>query len=498
MNHKICILRHALCIVFLLCLTASVQAQTDIRAVQQALAQVIHNHPEPICGDTIAQKLSKKFAHSPEMQTAIAAAYMKNNNRERAEHYLAKANSISHNGMRGYAPALIIQADILRDYNYIDSAAVFYDQAIAVDPTNPDAYINYAMMYAKYGDTQKGIAKLEQMRTALPTYNVDATIADVYTMAQDERGATSFYEKTDLDLLRKDQVLSYAIGLYEQKKYVEGIALLNKIRTKWPKEKQINRLMLWHCAAAQHYDDAITNARVFLDMTPKDSVWSIDYFALGSSYLMNTVPTTMTYAEAQDAAFDAFTQCEAKDDMWKAVKKNIPSVFTAATTALRDQKRYDEALALMRRYIAHRGKDASAFNHISVIQTLNAQLTEIDSDSRTMADAQPLMQACTDFIRQFPDNENLDYIMFLKWRWLTSFDTNMDYTALQEALDLYRHLKGIADRDKGQNSRLVLVIRYLASYNYEKLNRRTRAKEYWREILEIDPDDEVANRMLGQ
>lgn len=473
------------------------EAQTDIRAVQQALAQVIHNHPEPLCGDTVAQKLSRKFSKSPEMQTAIAAAYMKNNNRERAEYYLAKANNIDRNGMRGYAPALIIQADILRDYNYIDSAAVFYDRAIAVDPTNPDAYINYAMMYARYGNTQKSLAKLEQMRLALPTYNVDATIADVYTMAQDERGATSFYEKTDINLLRKDQVLSYAIGLYEQKKYSEGIALLNKIRTKWPEEKQINRLLLWHCAAAQNYDDAITNARVFMDRTPKDSIWSIDYFALGCSYLLNTTPITQTYAEAQNEAFEAFKMCESKTDAWKAVKKNIPSVFTAATNTLREQKRYDEALALMRRYIALRGSEATAFNHISVIQTLNAQLTEIDSDQRTLADAQPLLKACTDFIRQYPDDQNADYIMFLKWRWLTSFDTNMDYTALQEALDLYRHLDAMTDRDKGQDSRLIQVCRYLASYNYEKLNRRTRAKEYWRQILTIDPNDEVAKRMLG-
>lgn len=495
MNRRIIAFTIAL---FSIAAVTPLSAQTDIRAVQQALAQVIHNHHEPICGDTIATKLSEKFSKSPEMQTAIAAAYMRNNNRERAEFYLAKANNIDYNGMKGYGPALIIQGDILRDYNYLDSAATFYDRAIAVDPTNPDAYINYAMMYAKYGNTERSIAKLEQMRQAIPTYNVDATIADVYTMAQDERGATTFYEKTDIDLLRKDQVLSYAIGLYEQQKYVEGIALLNKVRTKWPEEKQINRLMLWHCAAAQHYDDAITNARIFMERTPKDSIWSIDYFALGSSYLLNTTATADAYAEAQNAAFDAFKQCEEKNDLWKAVKKNIPSVFTAATNSLREQKRYDEALSLMRRYISYRGTEATAFNHISVIQTLNAQLTEIDSDARTLGDAQPLLQACTDFIRQFPDNENVDYIMFLKWRWLTSFDTEMQYTALQEALELYRHLHGMADRDKGQDSRLIQVCRYLASYNYEKLKRTSKAKEYWTEILSINPEDETAKRMLGQ
>lgn len=475
-------------LLFLVAITAVTRAQTDIRAVQEALANVIHNHPEPICGDTIATKLSKKFSKSPEMQTAIAAAYMKNTNREKAELYLAKANAIEHNGMRGYAPALIIQGDLFRDANNIDSAAVYYKRAIDIDPTNPDSYINYAMMYAKYGKTELAIAELERMRTALPSYNVDATIADVYTMAQDERGATSFYEKTDMDLLRKDQILSYAIGLYEQQKYQDGIALLTKAAKKWPEEKQINRLMLWHCAAAGQYEEAIVNAQKFMDVTPADSVWTIDYYALGCSYLLsgNT-----------DEAFVEFKKCEEKDDMWNAVKKNISSVFTAATNKLRDQKQYDEALALMRRYINYRGKNATAFNHITIIQILNTQLTDIDESVRTITDAQPLLNACKDFISNYPDNENVDYIMFLKWRWLTSFDTNMEYTALQEALDLYRHLNAITDRDKGQDSRLIQVCRYLASYNWEN-NYRTRAKQYWRQILTIDPDNEAAKKALSE
>ena len=479
-----------------MCLSLAASAQTDYRAVQQALAKVIHNHQEPVCGDTVATKLSEKFKKSPEMQTAIATAYMKNNNRQKAEYYLAKANAITHGGLKGYAPALLLQGDIYRDDNSIDSAAVCYDRAIALDPKNPDPYVSYAMMYAASGDTKKAVEKLELMRTAIPTYNVDATIADVYTVARDDEGSSHQYENTDFEKLRRDQVLRYAISLYEQRKYTDGIELLNKARQKWPDEKQVNRLLLWHCAAAHHYEDAVANAKIFLDKAPNDSTWSIDYFALGSSYLLDTHPNSGTYGENINMAFDAFKTCESKDDAWKASKKNIPSVFTAATKSLRDEKRYDEALALMRRYIDYRGTAATSYNYIAIIQVLNAQLVEIDDNVRTINDAQPLLQACTDFIRRFKDDQNLDYIMFLKWRWLTSFDTNMDYTALQEAIDLYRVLKNIKDRDKGQDSRFVQVAYYIASYNWEKLDRRTRAREYCREIIAIDPDNEKAKKML--
>lgn len=432
------------------------------------------------------------------MLTAIASAYMKNNNIDKAEYFLDKANDIEHNGVKGYAPALILHGDIYRDNRDIETAAKFYDQAIALDPTNPDPYVNCALMYACYGDTQNAIHKLEAMRTAIPTSNIEPMIADVYTLAKDNEGAADYYEKIDYDRLRRDQVLRYGISLYEQKKYDEGIALLTKTGHKWPKEKQINRLMLWHCAAAHQYEDAIANAKIYMDKTPEDSIWTIDYFALGSSYLLNTHPKAESYAKYIDKAFDAFTKCQNKDDVWRAAKKNIPSVFTAATKELREEKRFDEAIALMKRYIAYRGQEATSYNYISVIQTLNAQLTEIDDATRTLEDAKPLLDACNDFINRYKDDINLDYIMFLKWRWLASFDTKMDYTALQDALDLYRVLKGIKDRDKGQNSRLVQVIHYLASYNWEKLDRRTRAKEYCREALTIDPNDEIARKMLAQ
>lgn len=467
---------------------AVIDAQTDIKAVKMALAQVIHNHREPQCGDTVAVKLSEKFAKSPEMQTAIASAYLQNSNREKAEHYLAKANNIEIKGVRGYAPALIMQGDILRDANYIDSAAVYYERVIQVDPKNPDAYVNLALMYARYGNTEKGIQKLEALRTVSPTFNVDATIADVYSVAQDQRGATAFFEKTDFDVLRKDQVLSYAIGLYEQQKYQEGMELLEKGLKKFPNEKQINRLMLWHSSAAQNYEKAIANGKIFMDKTPEDSVWTIDCYAMGCSYLM-TGDT--------DAAFDMFKKCDSKDDMWRAVKKNIPSAFTVATNKLREEKQYDEALALQQRFIAYRGKNATARNYISLIQILNAQLTEKDDAQRTLADAQPLIDACKKYERDYPQDENVDYVMFIHWRWLTVFDKDVDYVALPEAQRLYKYLDTYPNRDKGQNSRLIQVIRYIASYNYFKLRRVTYAKSLWKRILEIDPEDDVARKALG-
>lgn len=462
-------------------------AQTDIRAVKQALALVIHNHLEPQCGDTVAVKLSEKFAKSPEMQTAIASAYLQNSNREKAEHYLAKANAIVHDGVKGYAPALIIQGDILRDANYIDSAAVYYERAMQVDPKNPDAYVNYALMYARYGKTEQGIAKLESLRSTLPTFNVDATIADVYSVAQDEKGATAFFEKTDFNLLRKDQVLSYAIGLYEQQKYTEGMELLGKALQKFPNEKQVNRLMLWHSAAAEHYDEAIANGKIFIEKAAEDSIWSIDYYAMGCSYLLT---------DHVDEAFDAFGKCEAKDDIWKAVKKNIPSVFNAAIGKLRDAKQYDEALKLQHRFLDYRGDAVTSYNYISLIQTLNAQLTDKDEAERTLQDAQPLIDACKHFEKTYPTDQNVDFVMFIHWRWLTVFDTNMDYVAVPEAQRLYNYLNNYPDRDKGQDSRLIQALRYIASYNYFKLNKPSYAKTLWKRILEIDPNDEVAQKAL--
>lgn len=463
-------------------------AQTDIRAVRIALAKVIHNHAEPQCGDTVAAKLSKKFAKSAEMQAAIAAAYLQNSNREKAEYYLRKANNIEHDGIRGYAPALIMQGDIYRDYNAVDSATAYYERAITVDPKNPDSYVNLAMMYARYGNTEKGISTLERLRTALPSYNVDGTIADVYSVAQDQRGATTYFEKTDFDVLRKDQVLSYAIGLYEQQKYTTGIEVLTKAAKKWPNEKQVSRLMLWHCSAAQRYDEAIASGKKYIEATPEDSIWSIDHYAMGCSYLLTG---------NIDAAFDAFTKCETKTDAWRAVKNNIPSVFANAAKTLMDEKRYADALSLQRRFIAYRGSAATARNHITVIQILNAQLTDKDDAQRTLQDAQPLIDACKQFERDYPQDENVDFVMFLHWRWLTVFDTDMKYVALPEAKKLYAHLDKMTGRDKGQDSRLIQVLRYIASYNYFELRRVTYAKSLWRRILEIDPNDEIARKALG-
>ena len=64
----------------------------DPDAVASAMAMLIHKHS--LNADTIATEISNRFSKSAPMQTALARAYYRNNERGRTRHYLNKAIAI--------------------------------------------------------------------------------------------------------------------------------------------------------------------------------------------------------------------------------------------------------------------------------------------------------------------------------------------------------------------------------------------------------------------
>ena len=138
-------------------------------AVQAALAVVLHKYSTQ--ADTIANELSARFKEDADMQTAIARAYFRNNEREKTRRYLDKAFNIDET----FSPAYILKGDMYGEWD-VDSACLWFDKAIAVDSLNPIPYVKYATVMSRK-DMDKAKEKLEELRLAVPDYNVDIEIA---------------------------------------------------------------------------------------------------------------------------------------------------------------------------------------------------------------------------------------------------------------------------------------------------------------------------------
>ena len=91
----------------------------------------------------------------------------------------------------------------------VDSACLWFDKAIAVDSLNPIPYVKYATVMSRK-DMDKAKEKLEELRLAVPDYNVDIEIAMLYNKQGKDAEAAAAMANVDPNTLTMNDVLNDA------------------------------------------------------------------------------------------------------------------------------------------------------------------------------------------------------------------------------------------------------------------------------------------------
>ena len=113
-----------------------------------------------------------------------------------------------------YAPAYILRGDIAALSEDGGGAAGYYDQAIYFDPKNPEAYRKYASVYRKISP-EGAVAKLNELRSQVPNYPVDAIIGHINYISNNFDEAIGW-------LKAYRRVRTYSLLLDEKLKTVES------------------------------------------------------------------------------------------------------------------------------------------------------------------------------------------------------------------------------------------------------------------------------------
>ena len=130
----------------------------------------------------VAYKKNKKDA---EALVKIGRAFYEQKDTANAAQFARYANEAGKPKYQ-YAPAYLLLGDIESAYGTDGGkAAGYYNQAIHFDPTNPEGYKKWAMVYRKISPNQAA-AKLKEMKANCPNEDVDAITAHIYMLAGDE------------------------------------------------------------------------------------------------------------------------------------------------------------------------------------------------------------------------------------------------------------------------------------------------------------------------
>ena len=177
-----------------------------------------------------------------------------------------------------YAPAYLLLGDIEASYgNDGGKAAGYYNQAINFDPTNPEGYKKWAMVYRKISPSQAA-KKLQDMKAMCPNEDVDAITAHIYMLAGDEKQAYENYAKADINKLDKGYLNEFVRASYFTGHFEDALKAAEAGLKIEPRNPTFNRLAMFSNYELKKYDAAKAYIHKYFNETDSAKFSEYDHF----------------------------------------------------------------------------------------------------------------------------------------------------------------------------------------------------------------------------
>ena len=428
-----------------------------------------------------AYKLVKKNA----VEVAkLGRAYLDVKDTLNARKYAQLAIKANKNSAAGY----LLQGDIEVFNDNPGEAAAWYQNAIYFDSKNAEAYKKYAFIY-RGRDPKQAVQTLEQLRTVDPSYPVDAEAGHIYYMSATKNSAymplaLESYQKVQLPALAKLEsyyMTEYALVAFASQKndLSKKIAEFG-LQTK-PRNAGYNRLALYNSVELKQYDDAIKYVdRLFnqsdsLEATAND----FKFAALAYAGAKNYDEAINYYTKQLNAVEDAEDKA--------ATLKAISDTYKEKGDLVNSLAKYEEYLKV--------NPSANA-NDYAGFANIYRNMAAEQTGAEQAASVEKAIAIYDDMKVKYPTSA--DYSNFMAARTIQLLDADQKKGLAKpyyEALVTSIETAGIkSDADK---SRIKEAYTYLGIYLFKIKNDSEAAKPYFDKLISIDPENELAKKVLA-
>ena len=373
-----------------------------------------------------------------------------------------------------YAPAFMLLGDIESAYGTDGGkAAGYYNQAIHFDPTNPEGYKKWAMVYRKISPNQAA-AKLKEMKANCPNEDVDAITAHIYMLAGDEKQAYENYAKADINKLDKAGLNEFVRCSYFTGHFEDALRAAEAGIKLEPRNPTFNRLAMFANYELKKYDAAKAYIHKYFNETDSAKFSEYDHFY-----------TALIYQALEDKAnmyeqYDKALELVNDSSMIKrhAILKSVSDSY------LKDLE-FEKALKYYNDYMACKPElNSDDYEGLAKIYSKNAD---------AVADAQKpaLISKAVDAYRTMGEKFPIQaiYAAYQCASMNNKLDPNMTKSlAKPDYQKVVSLLESKADRDKSENTILKYSYHYLMSNAFLIAKNKAEAKAYADKILAIDPD----------
>jgi len=456
---------------------ASAQKAEDNPEVKAVIELIKTNKEEAV---KQGQKLVKKNKKNPDVAYAIGSAFLKEKDFDNANIFADLAIKNAPKAAAGH----LLAGDIAYEQNDGGVAAAEYEQAIYLEEMNEDAYYKYASIY-KGKSPELAIEKLETLKSKRPDLEIDRKIAEVYYFSNEFDNAAQRYGSIDRSKLDEKDLTNYAMALFMKHDYDQSLSIAKEGLARNPKDAAFNRLALYNLTDMKQYDQALTYADALFNKSEDAKVSYMDKAYYG--YALNGVKD---YTGAITKFQEALNDPDVREDMKTPMMKTLADAYI-------ENQQFDEAANTMKEYLDKLGSKKT-IGDMYELENLYCTKAEKATDEAGQKAAMAEAEGVYNDIMTVDGAQKLYQPVILLARTWSNLDAE---TTKGWAKPWYEKtaslLEGIGDAK--YNKQLIECYRYLGYYYYIQTDPSAAktADGYWKKILQLDPENEVAKKALG-
>ena len=446
--------------------TANAQ-EVELQAAIDAIKSKAPNVAE------LAKTAYKKNKKNAEALMKVARAYYEQKDTAGANLFANYANEAGK-PKNAYAPAFMMLGDVEAAYGTDGGkAAGYYNQAIHFDPTNPEGYKKWALVYRKISPNQAA-AKLQEMKRNCPNEDIDAAIAHIYMLAGDEKQAYENYAKADVNKLDKGNLNEFVRASYFTGHFEDALKAAEAGLKLEPRNPTFNRLAMFSNYELKKYDDAKAYIHKYFNETDSAKFSEYDHFYTALIY------QALEDLENMYVHYDKALELVNDSSMIKrhAILKSVSDSY------LKDQQ-FDNAIKYYNEFLACK-PDLNSDDMEGLAKIYSKYADAADEARKT-----ELVDKAIDAYKAMADKFPIQSI-YAAYQCAT-MNNKLDKTGekglakpdYQKVVEL---LANKADRDNSENTMLKYSYHYLMSNAFIYGKNKALAKEYADKILAIDPE----------
>ena len=448
-------------------LSAPVMAQ-DYNTVIGEVAKALKDDPQATgAAKSLVKDYMKSFKKDPAAMVALGNAYLASKNFDKA----AECADLALKKAKSFGDAYILKGDIEALKDDGGQAAMWYQQAINLDPKNPHGYLSYANVYRKRSP-EEAEKTLNLLRQNVPDFPVDAETGHTFYTSGNYEKALEYFNKANINQLEEARIGEYALSALSAGDYAKGLSVAKTAMQRFPDNSGFIRLAMINGVLGKEYNEAVTYAQKLMSSDAEKNSGDYNYYG-----------QALAGAGQYENAIEQFNKSFAMDE---TSYKNLQSI-SEAYTALGNS---DKALEYSILYL-DKNPDAKPSEYSKLASIYIQKVKDGEDKEENWLKA---LGVYDNLLNKYPHTAN--FVKFQKGH--QAYLCERDDEAITYLCALINDLEAkggeLDSSDKDYLKSALSEVGYI--YWSSKQDLET-AKPYYQKLLEIDPTDKYARKALG-